>query len=201
MQKAYRRFNKLISDTESVAVMYDYFENNVIAPVDTSDLLRWQWVQYISAFDKYIHDIVRAGMMEIFLGNRVPTEKYKNFPIEMNMYVDMSEDIVNAGRIFEQKIVRKHGYQAFQDPARVADALAYIWNESDKWAKISEKMSMEKGQCITFLKNIVIRRNQIVHEGDYIDDISKRQEIIAQDVVQIRDYIKKLGTAIYECVS
>ena len=62
-------------------------------------------------------------------------------------------------------------------------------------------MSMEKGQCITFLKNIVIRRNQIVHEGDYIDDISKRQEIIAQDVVQIRDYIKKLGTAIYECVS
>ena len=28
--------------------------------------------------------------------------------------------------------------------------------------------------CVTFLKNAVIRRNQIVHEGDYTDILAKR---------------------------
>ena len=48
--------------------------------------------------------------------------------------------------------------------------------------------------------HIVIRRNQIVHEGDYTDYLSKRQDIFSQDVLDIRNYILKLGKAIYDCV-
>ena len=50
------------------------------------------------------------------------------------------------------------------------------------------------------LKNIVIRRNQIVHEGDYTDSLLMRQEIYEQDVKDVRSFITKLGNVIYNCV-
>lgn len=200
MLQSHKRFVKLVQDTQNVETLYNYFEHSVV-PVDISDLLRWQWVQCISAFDKFVHDVVRVGMVEIFLGNRTPTPKYNTFQIDIQTYGDMINNIIDASLIFERKIILKHGFLAFQDPSKVADALSYIWNENDKWGKISNLMGMSKDDCTTYLRNIVIRRNQIVHEGDYTDSLSRRQDILLQDVIDIRDYILKLGQAIYDCVS
>lgn len=200
MLQSHKRFVKLVQDTQNVETLYNYFEHSVV-PVDISDLLRWQWVQCISAFDKFVHDVVRVGMVEIFLGNRTPTPKYNTFQIDIQTYGDMINNIIDASLIFERKIILKHGFLAFQDPSKVADALSYIWNENDKWGKISNLMGMSKDDCTTYLRNIVIRRNQIVHEGDYTDSLSRRQDIFLQDVIDIRDYILKLGQTIYDCVS
>lgn len=200
MLQSYQRFSMLVKDTENVEALYNYFEKSVVVPVDTSDLLRWQWVQCISAFDKFIHDIVRVGMLEIFLGKRASTPKYNSFQIDIQTYKDMSNNKIDAAIILERKIILKHGFLAFQDPNKVADALSFIWNENDKWTKISNEMQVNKNNCTTYLKNIVIRRNQIVHEGDYTDNLSKRQDIFPQDVIDIRSYILKLGKAIYDCV-
>lgn len=82
----------------------------------------------------------------------------------------------------------------------MADALSYIWNEGDKWLKISRMIGMDKNDCVTYLKNAVIRRNQIVHEGDYTDALSKRQEIYVQDVTDVKEFILKVGETIYNCV-
>lgn len=200
MLQSHKRFVELVQDTQNVETLYNYFEHSVV-PVDISDLLRWQWVQCISAFDKFVHDVVRVGMVEIFLENRTPTPKYNTFQIDIQTYGDMINNIIDASLIFERKIILKHGFLAFQDPSKVADALSYIWNENDKWGKISNLMGMSKDDCTTYLRNIVIRRNQIVHEGDYTDSLSRRQDIFLQDVIDIRDYILKLGQAIYDCVS
>lgn len=200
MLQSHKRFVKLVQDTQNVETLYNYFEHSVV-PVDISDLLRWQWVQCISAFDKFVHDVVRVGMVEIFLENRTPTPKYNTFQIDIQTYGDMINNIIDASLVFERKIILKHGFLAFQDPSKVADALSYIWNENDKWGKISNLMGMSKDDCTTYLRNIVIRRNQIVHEGDYTDSLSRRQDIFLQDVIDIRDYILKLGQAIYDCVS
>lgn len=67
--------------------------------------------------------------------------------------------------------------------------------------KIANLLGMAKNDCTTYLKNIVIRRNQIVHEGDYTDILMKRQDIYPRDVIEIREYILKLGKAIYDCVN
>lgn len=61
-------------------------------------------------------------------------------------------------------------------------------------------VGMSRNDCVTFLKNAVIRRNQIVHEGDYTDVLAKRQDIYEQDVNGIRQFILKIGKAIYDCV-
>lgn len=118
----------------------------------------------------------------------------------MQTYEDMTNNKMDASFIFERKIILKHSFMAFQDPGKVADALSFIWDENDKWGKISNQMGMDNNDCKTYLKNIVIRRNQIVHEGDYTDRLSKRQDIFLQDVIDIRKYILDLGKAIYNCV-
>ena len=115
MLYAYKRFLMMVNDTDNVEILYEYLENTVKAPIDTSDLLRWQWVQCISAVDRFI-------------------------------------------------------------------------------------IVMSKNDCITFLKNAVIRRKQIVHEGDYTDIYSKRQDIFEQDVKDVKVFILKVGKAIYDCV-
>ena len=197
---AYKRFLELFNDTQNVKILYEYIENTMKAPIDTSDLLRWQWVQCISAFDKFVHDIVRIGMIDIFQGNRLATPKYNTFQMDIQTYVDMQNSPLTAVTIFEQKIILKHSFLAFQDPGKVADALSYIWNDNDKWATISSMVGMSRNDCVTFLKNAVIRRNQIVHEGDYTDVLAKRQDIYEQDVNEIRQFILKIGKAIYDCV-
>lgn len=197
---AYKRFTDLVNDTQNVEVLYEYIENTMKVPVDISDLLRWQWVQCISAFDKFIHDVVKIGMVEIFQGGRISTPKFNTFKIDYQTYENMKSNPLIASTVFEQTVILKHSFLSFQEPTKVADALSYIWNENDKWAKISGLICMNKSDCVTFLKNAVIRRNQIVHESDYTDMLSRRQDIYIQDVVDIRNYILNIGEAIYNCV-
>lgn len=52
----------------------------------------------------------------------------------------------------------------------------------------------------TELKNISIRRNQIVHEGDYIASGFSRQTIEKVDTDEVINFIEQLGTAIYNLV-
>lgn len=61
-------------------------------------------------------------------------------------------------------------------------------------------MGGTKQDCITELKNIVIRRNQIVHEGDYADIYGERQYIDTHDTTEVRRFILGLGEAIYNYV-
>lgn len=200
MLLAYQRFLELMNDTQNVEILYRHIKYIVMAPIDTDDLLRWQWVQCISAFDKFIHDVVRIGMVEIFQGNRPATPKYKTFQMDVQTYFDMKSSPLTAVAIFEQKIILKHSFLAFQDPSKVADALSYIWNDGDKWATISHAIGKSRDYCVTFLKNAVIRRNQIVHEGDYMDALMKRQDIYEQDVSDIKQFILEIGEAIYNCI-
>lgn len=197
---AYEKFEKLVEDTKNVHTLYEYIENVMKAPFDYSDLLRWQWIQCVSAFDKLIHDLVRIGMIEVFQGQRIATAKFNAFSLDYLSYNEMLNNPIQRVQIFEQKIILKHSYLAFQDPGKVADALSYIWNENDKWLKIANKVGIDKNTCLIKLKNIVSRRNQIVHEGDYADTLSQRQEIYSSDVVDIRNFILKVGEGIYLCV-
>ena len=200
MLNTYKRFCQLIDDTRNVDNLYSYIHNNIVVPIDASDLLRWQWVQCVSALDKLVHDLVRIGMVQIYNGTRTSTAQYNSFALYMSTYQEMMNDPMNASLIFEQRIILCNGFKAFQEPTKIAEALAYIWEEKDKWLAIANYVGIDKSTCTTTLKNIVLRRNQIVHEGDYTDALLKRQDIFEQDVQDVRDFVLKLGEGIYNCV-
>lgn len=200
MLSVYSTFQKSVDQTLNVDAIYNYITKTIIIPFDCSDLLRWEFIQCVSAFDKLIHDFVRIGMLEIFRGQKPPTNKFKSFSIDYSTYNNMQISPQQKEYFFEQKIILNHSHLSFQDPAKVADALSYIWEEKNKWEKISEKMLMPKNICMNQLKTIINRRNQIVHESDYTDPFSNRQIILQEDSQEVRTFILKLGYSIYNCV-
>ena len=86
MTNALHVFQELMNQTQLSDGLYTYLDEKRV-PIDATDLLRWEWVLAVSALDKYIHDIVRIGMMHQFLGQRSVTEKYNSFRIDMRKYV------------------------------------------------------------------------------------------------------------------
>jgi hypothetical protein len=200
MTAAFNLFLSMLDNTNTIMTLYEYLRKEVNAPVDYSDLLRWQWVQGVSALDKYIHDIVRIGMLEIYAGRRRSTKKYFAFTIDLKTHIQMSENQTAALSIFEQQILLRNSYLAFQEPEKISDALAYIWNEEHKWRAIADKMGKKEPDVKTTLKNISIRRNQIAHEGDYSNILLQRQEITKTDVIDVIGFIKQIGSSIHTLI-
>ena len=200
MTGAFQCFNIIMKDTRNVDVLYDYLHDYVVPPYDYSDLLRWQWVQSVSALDKLIHDLVRIGMRESFCGNRQITDKFNTFTINFSTYQQLQKSPVSSAIIFEQYVTSKNKTLSFQDPDKISDGLAYIWAEKHKWQAISAQMEKSEADVRTELKNISIRRNQIVHEGDYVSPQLTRQTIEKADSDEVINFINQLGTAIYTLV-
>lgn len=200
MNRAYRKFELLMSDTKNISSIYDYLQKCVKGPLNYDDLLRFQWVQSVSALDKLVHDLVRVGMIHIFTSRRSSTAKYRNFQVDMDWYELVASTPYMIVPEFEKKVIKQHGYLAFEDPDKISDALSNIWDANDKWKLIADRMYEDKNTVKITLKNIVTRRNQIAHEGDYIDDLGNRQIIEKADTDVVLNFINKIGTAIYECV-
>lgn len=196
MNASYVTFTRLVNDTKVSDALYHHVQKTT--PIlDVTDLLRWQWVQCVSALDKFVHDVVRVGMLEIFIGKRLATTQYNSFKIDISTYQEMNSLDVQKTSILEQKIMLAHGHQSFQDPKKIAEALNHICDEQNKWAVLASHMGGTEKKCKQKLKNIVIRRNQIVHQGDYVDSLSPRQNIFDTDVDEVRRFILRLGEAIY----
>jgi hypothetical protein len=190
----------MLDGTKTIMTVYDYLDQKVQGPMDYSDLLRWQWVQAVSSLGKFVHDIVRVGMLHIYTGRRNPTNKYLTFTIDLKTHLQIIQDINSAISIFEKQVLLKNGYLAFQDPDKISDALSYIWDEKNKWKVISDIIGMSESDVKTQLRNISIRRNQMVHEGDYSDVLVQRQTISRTDVVEVINFIEKVAESIYNAV-
>lgn len=200
MNTAYNVFLNILQDTKNSDVLYVYLHDIVKPPYDYSDLLRWQWAQSVSAFDKLIHDLIRVGMVNIYQGMRTPTPKYSSFTIDMNCYSQMQQTPLFASSIFEGQVVQKLSFLSFQEPGKISDGLALIWDEPNKWKKISDEIGLDENYTKAKLKNISIRRNQIVHEGDYSSALLQRQAITHSDVLDVIHFVTSVGTAIYQLV-
>ncbi|WP_295093666.1 HEPN domain-containing protein [Ruminococcus sp.] len=198
MNNALAVFNSLINQCSTTMVIYEYLESNSI-PLDSSDLLRWQYVLSVSALDKYIHDIVRYGMIEEFIGNKVETKSYKGVKIDLSIASSIKNSTAPELE-FSNEILRQHSFKAFQDPDKISEALSLIWEEKHKWAVISSNMPyvISENDLKTKLKNIVIRRNQIVHEGDCLSTQPPlQQQIISKnDTIDVINFIKDIVNAI-----
>lgn len=160
-------FRHNIAGIRELATLHDYLLNQVKLPMTFDDLLRFQIVYSVSAFDKLIHDLIRIGMVEMFVGKRPATGKYLSERISLSAYRTISGATFPPREYyFEQEIISKLRTIAYQSPENIADGLSYIWDEKHKWQKIASAMTMDEDGVKTKLKLIVDRRNKIVHEAD-----------------------------------
>ena len=203
MTNALNEFQALINQTSTTKGLYSYISKQV-APVDASDLLRWEWVLAVSALDKYIHDVVRIGMVEEFLNRRPKTRKFNTFRIEISTYSNLCRS--SSPEIeFEKEIRRQHSFMSIQHPEKLSEALSFIWQEEHKWKVISNNMHspISEADLKTKLNNIVIRRDQIVHEGDcFMASLPVQQQPISEtDTNDVICFITDLVHAIHVLIA
>jgi hypothetical protein len=201
MHNALSLFRKNIEEAKSLTPVYEYLESSLVTPLSFDDLLRAQIVYSVSAFDKLMHDLIRIGMVEIFMGNRPTTPQYLAETITISTYSELiSATFLPKELVFEQAIVRKLKTVSYQTPDNVAKGLSYIWNDPQKWQKIASNMAMDTETVKTELKLIVDQRNRIVHEADINPLTNQKYSITKSDSQSVTDFLQKAGEAIYMLV-
>ena len=197
MNNAKQRFIDAIAHAKSLNQIHLHVKSTYTLPHDSDDLNRTKVVWSVSAFDKLIHDLIRLGMVQIFVGQRSPTPKYLSEPVPLSTIVNTYTVAVTAAAItFEQVVFGKLKHLSFQDPQKLTDGLSLIWPEKHKWAVMAADMGLTEADARTTLSLIASRRNSIVHESD-LDPITYIK--IPMDVQTSDDvvsYIERLGQAI-----
>jgi RiboL-PSP-HEPN len=201
MRKALDTFETSIIAARQHTALYDYLSNQIHVTWPFDDLLRAQVVVTVAAFDKFVHDLIRVGVCEIFSGKRVTTARYNAEQISISLH----SQLVNASIppkevIFEAAIVERLSRLSFQQPDKVADGLSLIWSQNDKWFEISRVMGCGKEHTITQLKLIIWRRNSIVHESDFDPMSYNKTPIEREECVSMTDFIEICGRSIYSLV-
>ena len=186
---------------------------------DLTDLLRFQLVYAISAFDKLIHELVKFGMKECFLNQREKTSNFKTFKISADSLASITQaelaqqHSLQTGAIilpnqlpeyfFELEINIQGKNASYQNSKNLMTGLNLFWNANDKWKLIAKKMyddENKQSDIITQLNNIADKRNLIVHEADINPTTNQKTIHSPQDIADEVDFIKKLGESIYSCV-
>ncbi|HAS6378524.1 TPA: hypothetical protein RQJ86_000173 [Vibrio vulnificus] len=202
MHNAFGVFKENIQQTKAISDLYNYLttqlgQNGHMA----DDLLRAQMVYAVSAFDKLMHDLIRIGLMEIFEGKRPETAKYSNEPIQMQFVNAIKNATIPPPEYyFEQAMIQKLKVMSFQDPNKVVDGLAFIWDESQKWQKIAAELQCDDKSLKTDLKLIVERRNKIVHEADINALDGSKLSIDTESSGKAISLLENLGTVIFNLV-
>jgi hypothetical protein len=201
MLNALSVFDRNIASARHLTSLFDYLSQKVAGPLSFDDLLRSQVVYSVSALDKLMHDLVRIGMVEAYTGVRRPTPKFSAEAISLQLHSALVGATVPPKEVlFEQEVIRKLGYIAFQDPDKISDGLSLIWDEKQKWDKIAAQMGEPASTVRTRLKLIVARRNAIVHEADMSPLTTIKTPITKTECSEITDFLHVCGRAITNLV-
>ncbi len=214
-------FNTCIRDIQKMRGFYIFLRDQYKIPQEElSDLLRSELVNVVSAMDRFIHEIVRIGIINSYTNNSPQTDKCKTIPIKFSTLSKViecqlrstpptcNEETAEYWINNEIKTILKS--MSFQKIDKIKDALSYIWNLEHKIPAIMNKMQYSFPESTSnanqkFLEKkidlIVIRRNQIVHEADYDVSINSKQTI---DLIWLDDtihFVKEFVYSIYENIS
>lgn len=208
-------FDKNISQARSLSTIYINLRDSVgIEDIYNNNLLKAQLVNVVSAFDMFIHGIVKRGVVEIFYKTRKETLKFQSFAFQAKTILKLLE-VMSPGfmpsspdeipdMILEKELSDKLSFMSFQSPDKVTDALSLIWGEPHKLQVLATEMGINGNNINDKANNlkqelttIIQRRNQIAHEGDINPATQLPRPIELSDVRKATDFIASLGHAVF----
>jgi len=195
------QFKQNIERVRNIHSIYNILNIKTTGVIDVSDVLRAELVLVVSAFDYYVHEVVRQGMLEVFQGKRVETPSFRNFTVSLEC---VREAISNHSTFdwLENEIISRNSWKSFQQAEKVSEAIRLI-SDIDLWVEIASKLGKNYKDLKTRLNLIVDRRNKIAHEADMdpsypgirwpIDEIMTEEAInFIEEIVETMDEILKI---------
>ncbi len=164
MNDAIQHFRTNIARVRALGGQYAAITGLTTPILDSTDLLRAQIVLVVSALDHYVHEITRLGMLEILNGVRMPTDAFNRFQVTMDSAMGILSG-QQGSAWFDSEIREKHGYLAFQQPDKIADAIR-LFSTCELWPSLSTQLGLTVEDLKAHLRLIIDRRNKIAHEAD-----------------------------------
>lgn len=199
MKSALDQFVANLAQARHLGGLYEALRANTTSALDLSDMVRAELVMATSALDHYIHELTRIGMINTLLGLRPPAPRFLKFSIPMEKVLAATKDPSSATWL-DEEVRFRHGFQSFQNPEKIADAIGII-SDISLWDTVAQKMGMSREVLKTQLAEIVDRRNKIAHEADMDHASGRRRPINSAEVQEQVAFLEKVGQAIYEAVS
>ncbi len=199
MHDAILHLRENIARVRSLGGLYQAMHRLMTPAVDCTDILRAQIVLAVSALDYYVHEITRLGMLEVYSGIRPQTTAFLRFQVSIEAAI---VGITNTGQSawFDGEIRDRHGYLAFQQPDKIADAVR-LFSSSELWPSVAIVLGLPVDDVKTQLRLIVERRNKIAHEADLDPSYpSTLWPISAADASNTVDFVERVCEAIHSSV-
>jgi hypothetical protein len=198
MQVAIDQFRLSISYVRNLSLVYQA-ASNASPGLDTSDVLRAQVVLAVSALDNYVHEVSRLGAMEVFAAKRSQTRAFRNTHVTLE---GVLIGLRSPGSLnwFEDEIRREHGWQSFQTPDKIADAIR-IFSNVPLWERVAKHLGLSAGTLKNQLRLTIDRRNKIAHEADMDPSYpGVRWPIDVNLATTTISFIESVGEAIHKTV-
>ncbi len=194
MLSAIEQFRENMLRVKSLGGLTQAIAKMTTSAIDTSDILRAQYVLAVSALDHYCHEAARLGMLEVFDGQRPASPAYLRFRISLDC---LGTGLVVSRNSFDAEIRTQHGFIAFQHPDKVAEAVRLV-KDIKIWEAVGARLGVNHGNIKDRLRLIIDRRNKIAHEADIDPTYPKaRWPIIATDVEDVVTFLVDVVEAIH----
>jgi len=186
-------FDQQIISLRDLSSIHQYLLENASA-MDTSSLLRSEYVLIVSAFDNYLHNIVRRKIVDNFFSSQFLSSTL-SLPLTDYFAIHSETNINDKKQILDVSLRKLLEKDSFQAPKSVEYALGLI-DIKNIWSQVSTTMGDTSSHIKDQLALLVKRRNQIAHEADINPSTSIPRDIDIQTVSDCREFLQKLVSAI-----
>ena len=206
MLTALNLFHTNLSRSRDLANIARTMSAQTTAVLDTTDILRASLMMVVSSLDYFIHAMVKTGMLEAYRSERTRTPSFLRFQVTLESILQASLSL-DSEEWLEEQIGERHGYQSFQRPENIAEAVRLVSNAS-LWPEVAQQLGMKAQDVKDRLELIVQRRNKIAHEADIMPDHAGqvaysdlRSPINPEMVSDTIDFIEQVAETIYALIS
>jgi hypothetical protein len=189
------RFEQNVDRATDLVAIFRSVDRLTSPAVDLSDLLRSALVHAVSALDHLVHQRVVELAIEIYNGQRAPTQSFNSLSIPLETALTHG-GYVSSHAWFEEFLRDHLSWQSFQDPKRISEAIRLV-SDVSLWEEVADITGSNPSDTVQRLRVIVDRRNKIAHEAD-LDPFGIRWPIDQANVADAVDYVGGLGVAIYQ---
>lgn len=194
--------NRFACNIQSIKSQFELAEQlKAEGSTQYKDILRSQIVFLDSAFDFFMHEVTKYGMVQIFQGVWEKTERYNNFTIRLGEISDVLQN-PEQENWFLDIVNDSYAEDTFMSAGAVIGQLNLI---GVKWQSVADRAFYEQGSVVSTkdkfkhtLNSLFRRRNQIAHQADCLHETGAKIDIERGDVETYIDEIEKIVTAISE---
>lgn len=149
-----------ISNNSIYMVFKDIKHKSTLSSNNLAWLLRLSLILGVSSVDAYFHAIIAEYISSIWKSENHP-KKLDNFKIELQDVNSFN----TRGQGIRKIIQRKLDYISLQNPEKIKEHLHLI-DIDDIWLKLTKHLGVRKDNFLKRWKNIIDRRDHIVHSAD-----------------------------------